>query len=101
MRIAIVGGGPAGLSTAIEFSRLPWIDWHLYEQKPSISEIGTGISLQQNTWRLLKHLGVSDNIHSSDFFRPEDGHSNQYRYAHRTPHCTEVWLTECVELQGW
>ncbi|KGO46694.1 Pyridine nucleotide-disulfide oxidoreductase, class-II [Penicillium expansum] len=78
IKIAIIGGGPAGLSAAIELARLPFVEWTLYEQKPSISEIGTGIALQRNTWRLLEKLGVSQHLKAGDFFRPKDGHDTQY-----------------------
>ncbi|CVL08011.1 uncharacterized protein FMAN_09662 [Fusarium mangiferae] len=79
IKVAIVGGGPAGLAAAIEFARLPFIDWHLYEQKPAISEIGTGITLQRSTWVLLEKLGASKHLRPNDFFRPSDGHDYQYR----------------------
>ncbi|KAJ5209271.1 hypothetical protein N7449_003650 [Penicillium cf. viridicatum] len=79
IKIAIIGGGPAGLSAAIELAKLPFVEWTLYEQKPSIREIGTGISLQRNTWRLLEKLGVSGHLKVGDFFRPKDGHDTQYR----------------------
>jgi salicylate hydroxylase len=79
IRVAIIGGGPAGLAAAIELARLPFVDWHLYEQKPAISEIGTGITLQRSTWRLLEKLEASKHLRAGDFFRPSDGHDNQYR----------------------
>lgn len=79
IKIAIIGGGPAGLSLAIELAKLPFVDWRLYEQKPSISEIGTGITLQRNTWRLLEKLGASKHLRTRDLFRPADGHDVQYR----------------------
>ncbi|KAH7155360.1 hypothetical protein B0J13DRAFT_618816 [Dactylonectria estremocensis] len=79
IKVAIIGSGPAGLSAAIELSKLPFIDWRLYEQKPTISELGTGITLQRNTWRLLERLGAAKHLRASDFFRPADGHDVQYR----------------------
>ncbi|EEU35745.1 uncharacterized protein NECHADRAFT_44307 [Fusarium vanettenii 77-13-4] len=79
IKVAIIGGGPAGLAAAIELARLPFVDWHLYEQKPAISEIGTGITLQRSTWKLLETLGASKHLGAGDFFRPLDGHDNQYR----------------------
>ncbi|KAF4987609.1 hypothetical protein FDECE_15363 [Fusarium decemcellulare] len=77
IKVAIIGGGPAGLAAAIELARLPFVNWSLYEQKPTISEIGTGITLQRNTWRLLEQLGASKHLGPDDFFRPVDGHDNQ------------------------
>lgn len=79
IRVAIIGGGPGGLSAAIELARLPFVDWRLYEQKPEISEISGGITLQRNTWRLLQKLGASKHLDPKDFFRAADGHELQYR----------------------
>ncbi|KAM5529137.1 hypothetical protein FOXYSP1_16981 [Fusarium oxysporum f. sp. phaseoli] len=79
IKVAIIGGGPAGLAAAIELESLPFVDWHLYEQQPTISEIGTGITLQCSTWKLLEKLGASKHLRVSDFFRPPDGHDYQYR----------------------
>ncbi|KAF4471759.1 FAD binding domain-containing [Fusarium albosuccineum] len=77
IKVAIIGGGPARLAAAIELTRLPFVNWRLYEQKPAINEIGTGITLQRNTWRLLEQLGASKHLGPDDFFRPADGHDNK------------------------
>lgn len=79
LRVAIIGGGPAGLGAAIEFATLPFVDWNLYEQASEIREIGAGISVQPTTWRLLEHLGAAENLKSDDFYRAADGHSVQHR----------------------
>ncbi|TVY93395.1 Salicylate hydroxylase [Lachnellula willkommii] len=79
LRVAIIGGGPAGLGAAIEFAKLPFVDWNLYEQATEIREIGAGISVQPTTWRLLEHLGAAGNLKSDDFYRAPDGHSVQHR----------------------
>ncbi|KAL4744795.1 hypothetical protein BDW72DRAFT_199244 [Aspergillus terricola var. indicus] len=79
LKVAIIGGGPAGLGAAIELARLPFVDWTLYEKKPQISETGGGISLQAQTWRLLEHNGAAKNIRSADFFRSEEGLIEQRR----------------------
>jgi len=84
IKVAIIGGGPGGLGAAIEFSRLTFADWQLYEKKPAISETGGGITLQRHTWRMLELNGVAGYIRDEDFFRPEDGHSSQHRYNKRT-----------------
>lgn len=79
IRVAIIGGGPAGLAAAIALSELPYIDWALYEKKPEISEIGNGLTIQPNTWRILERLGVSHHIKADDIFRPAEGHRTSHR----------------------
>lgn len=79
LKVAIIGGGPAGLAAAIEMSKRPFIDWKLYEKKPEISEIGNGLSIQRNTWRMLEKMGATRHLRASDFFRPPDGHLMQHR----------------------
>ncbi|KAK2017519.1 FAD/NAD(P)-binding domain-containing protein [Colletotrichum eremochloae] len=79
LKVAIIGGGPGGLGAAIEFGKLDYVDWTLYEKKPQISETGGGISLQRHTWRLLELNGTAKNIDPSDYFRSPDGTSGQQR----------------------
>lgn len=79
LKAAIIGGGPAGLGAAIALSNLPFITWTLYEKKPEISELGTGITLQPNTWKLLEKLGVSQYISADQFFRPTGRHKTSQR----------------------
>ncbi|KAF4844777.1 2-heptyl-3-hydroxy-4(1H)-quinolone synthase [Colletotrichum siamense] len=79
LKVAIIGGGPGGLGAAIEFGKLNYVDWTLYEKKPEISETGGGISLQRHTWRLLELIGAAKNVDPNDFFRAEDGTSGQTR----------------------
>ncbi|KAL4809464.1 FAD/NAD(P)-binding domain-containing protein [Aspergillus unguis] len=82
LRIAIIGAGPAGLSAAISLSQvLPSAstDIQIYEQATALREIGTGINLQRNTWRMLDSLNVSKDIHPEGIFRSADGHAMQMR----------------------
>ncbi|KAG7040319.1 hypothetical protein JMJ77_0003355 [Colletotrichum scovillei] len=79
LKVAIIGGGPGGLGAAIEFGKLNYVDWSLYEKKSQISETGGGISLQRHTWRLLELNGAAKNIDPLDFFRSPDGTSGQSR----------------------
>lgn len=81
LRVAIIGAGPAGLGAAIEFSKLPFVELRVYEQARELREVGAGISIQQNTWRMLDRFGVYDNIDPKDLFRPVDGHSVQHRWV--------------------
>ncbi|KAH8432773.1 uncharacterized protein LDX57_010401 [Aspergillus melleus] len=79
LRVAVIGAGPAGLGAAIEFQKLPFVDLQVYEQAKELREVGAGISIQRNTWRMLDALGVYDNIDPKNIFRAPDGHSVQHR----------------------
>ncbi|OGM48972.1 hypothetical protein ABOM_003137 [Aspergillus bombycis] len=80
LRVAIIGAGPAGLGAAIEFQKLPFVDLRIYDQARELREVGAGISIQRNTWRMLDALGVYDNIdRDSSVFSAADGHSVQHR----------------------
>ena len=83
LKVAIEGAGPAGLATAIEIAKLPFVDWTLYERGDIVKEIGAGISIQPNTWRMLDEMGASKNLVPDDFYRPPDGHYSQHRSVMR------------------
>ncbi|KAJ5995564.1 FAD-binding monooxygenase [Penicillium waksmanii] len=57
--VAIIGGGPGGLGTAISLSELPFLEVTLYEKHSESREAGAGLSLSSNAWRVLDLLGAS------------------------------------------
>ena len=62
LKVAIVGGGPGGLATAIALGKIPNVEVTIYEQAKVLREIGAGISIGQNTWNVLELLGVADSV---------------------------------------
>jgi salicylate hydroxylase len=77
LNVAIVGAGPGGLSATILLHRLTFVNLSVFEQATELREVGAvsdrsdlqriercsswqGISINQNTWRLLKILGAAD-----------------------------------------
>jgi salicylate hydroxylase len=62
LRIAIVGGGPGGLSSAIALSKLPNVEVTIYEQARELREIGAGIQIGYNCWKVLELLGAADTV---------------------------------------
>ncbi|KAG4414978.1 hypothetical protein IFR04_011906 [Cadophora malorum] len=66
LRIAIIGGGPGGLGAAIALSALPNVEVTIYEQAKELREIGAGIHIGFNCWKVLELLGAADKV---------DGHS--------------------------
>ena len=62
LSVAIVGGGPGGLATAIALSELPYVSTVIYEQTPEPREVGAGISIGKNGWNVLELLGAADGV---------------------------------------
>jgi salicylate hydroxylase len=67
------------LRVAIEFQRLPFVDLRIYEQATVLREIGSGLSLQRNTWLMLESLGALQHIKPEEMFRAANRHSVQHR----------------------
>ncbi|KAL4887104.1 hypothetical protein BJY04DRAFT_177307 [Aspergillus karnatakaensis] len=74
--VAIIGGGPGGLGTAIALSELPFLKITLYEKHPEPREAGAGISLSTNAWKVLDLLGASDNVKGGS--KSNTHHRNAY-----------------------
>ncbi|RFU30121.1 hypothetical protein B7463_g6227, partial [Scytalidium lignicola] len=62
LRVAICGGGPAGLGAAITLSSLPNIEVSLFEQAKELREIGAGIRIGYNCWKVLGLLGAAEQV---------------------------------------
>ncbi|MEM6373665.1 MAG: FAD-dependent monooxygenase [Pseudomonadota bacterium] len=69
MRALIVGGGVGGLSSAIALALRGW-DVRVFEQAPGLREIGAGLQISPNGWRVLEALGVAAQV-SARAFEPE------------------------------
>src|SRR3981081_2876517 len=61
LRIAIVGGGIGGLTAAIAL-RARGLDATVFEQAEVLREIGAGVSIHPNAARLLKRVGLDDQL---------------------------------------
>nr|OQO16649.1 hypothetical protein B0A51_14890 [Rachicladosporium sp. CCFEE 5018] len=62
LRIAIIGGGPAGLGAAIALSELPNVEIKVYEKAKELREVGAGIRIGFNCWRVLGLLGADEGV---------------------------------------
>lgn len=63
LRVAISGGGPAGLAAAIALIDKPGFEVTIYEQATELREVGAGLRVGYNSWRVLELLGVADKVH--------------------------------------
>ena len=59
--VLVVGGGIGGLGTALALSR-KGIPVHVIEQAPEFKEIGAGIQLGPNVFRMFEYLGLTEEM---------------------------------------
>ncbi len=59
MKAVIIGGGIAGLASALALTRRGW-QVEVFERAPEFTEIGAGLSLWPNALRALDALGVGE-----------------------------------------
>lgn len=68
-RVAIAGAGIAGLATAILLAE-DGVEVDVYEVKPELSPLGSGITLQGNALRSFARLGIWDEVQKN--YWPQD-----------------------------
>jgi salicylate hydroxylase len=61
LRVAIVGDGIGGAAAAIALLQRG-IDVQVYEQASALTEVGAGVAIQPNGLRVLRRLGLGDEI---------------------------------------
>jgi 2-polyprenyl-6-methoxyphenol hydroxylase-like FAD-dependent oxidoreductase len=61
MRAIIIGGGIAGLASALALTRRGW-QVEVFERAPEFTEVGAGLSLWPNALRALDALGVGEDV---------------------------------------
>jgi 2-polyprenyl-6-methoxyphenol hydroxylase-like FAD-dependent oxidoreductase len=61
MKISVIGGGITGLTTALALRQVG-LNATVYEQSESLNEIGAGIWLQPNAMRVLRWLGLDEEV---------------------------------------
>jgi 2-polyprenyl-6-methoxyphenol hydroxylase-like FAD-dependent oxidoreductase len=64
--VGVVGAGAAGLATAILLAEAG-ADVVVYEAKPTLGALGSGITLQGNALRVLDRLGIWDEVRARSF----------------------------------
>ncbi|OTG81792.1 salicylate 1-monooxygenase [Acinetobacter sp. ANC 4648] len=95
IRIAVIGGGIAGLALMTQLIKNKNIDVHLYEAAPQFSEIGAGISFGANAVKAIYLLGlatqyekIADQVkapYTDIWFQWRNGYTDQYFSASIAP----------------
>ena len=66
MKVAIIGGGIGGMAAAIAL-RLRGIDIDIYEQAARFEEVGAGVQISPNGYKVLDALGVAADVEAASF----------------------------------
>src|SRR5215207_6702285 len=61
LRVAIIGGGIGGVAAANALLQRGG-DVRVYEQAAALTEVGAGVAIQPNGIKLLRRLGVGDEM---------------------------------------
>lgn len=80
LNIAIVGGGIAGLTSAIALLKLPNVRVQIYDGAKEFREIGASIALGPNGLRTLEALGVENALTEDVCTRQTSGWPMIYRH---------------------
>ncbi|GHH75476.1 FAD-dependent monooxygenase [Promicromonospora soli] len=64
--VAVAGAGVAGLATAILLAE-GGVDVHVFEAKPALDSLGSGITLQGNALRAFDRLGVWPQVRAQSY----------------------------------
>lgn len=69
MKVLIVGGGIGGLASGVALALRGW-QVSVLEQAPALSEIGAGLQISPNGWKVMQALGVTERLQTS-LFEPQ------------------------------
>ncbi|EEB95696.1 hypothetical protein MPER_05292, partial [Moniliophthora perniciosa FA553] len=62
LRVAICGAGIGGLTCALALSKFPDIEIDVYESAGKLAEIGAGIGLFPRPWKIIRELGLEQDL---------------------------------------
>jgi 2-polyprenyl-6-methoxyphenol hydroxylase-like FAD-dependent oxidoreductase len=65
-KVAVIGSGVAGLAAAIQLAKAG-VEVDVFEAKPELAALGSGISLQGNALRVFDALGAWDDIRAAGY----------------------------------
>ncbi|WP_350340057.1 FAD-dependent monooxygenase [Paraflavitalea speifideaquila] len=61
MKVAIIGGGIGGLTTALAFKQAN-IPFKVYESAPELKPVGAGIIIANNAMQVFRYFGIAEAI---------------------------------------
>ena len=96
LRVGIVGGGIGGLALAATLTKCG-IESHLFERAPAFGEVGAGLQMTPNAVKVIRELGVSDELRKVSFLPQSIVGRNWHtgKVTFRTP-----LIDDCPRLYG-
>lgn len=95
IKVAVIGGGIAGLALTTQLVKAQHLDVHLYESAAQFSEIGAGISFGANAVKAIHLLGlgkeyesIADKVkapYTDIWFQWRNGYTDEYLSASVAP----------------
>ncbi|KAF7292584.1 hypothetical protein MIND_01155900 [Mycena indigotica] len=73
LRVGISGAGIGGLTLALTLSQYPDIDVDLFEASKSLQEVGAGVAVFPRPWKILRLLGVDQELLKTCDVKPKEG----------------------------
>ena len=104
MKIAIVGGGIGGLTTALAMKQIG-LDVTVYERSRQLTDLGAGLTLAPNATRVLYHLGLGPGMEQTAVTPPKTEYRH-YRtgeviFRMMTKDFREIYGAPYLRLHRW
>ncbi|ESK89129.1 hypothetical protein Moror_5271 [Moniliophthora roreri MCA 2997] len=80
LKVAICGAGIGGLTCALALSKFPDIEIDVYESAGKLAEIGAGIGLFPRPWKIIRALGLEQDLLRVTEQEVTDGPVSSFRY---------------------
>ncbi|KAF9269723.1 salicylate hydroxylase [Marasmius fiardii PR-910] len=80
LRVAICGGGIGGLTCALALSKYPDLEIDVYESASKLTEVGAGIGLFPRPWKIIRALGLEQDLLRVTELGVTDGPVTSFRY---------------------
>ncbi|KAJ7085016.1 hypothetical protein C8R43DRAFT_1051651 [Mycena crocata] len=80
LRVAICGAGIGGLTLAVALSQYPDIEVEIYEAATTLAEVGAGIGIFPRPWKIIRMLGLEQDLLKACERKPVDGPVPAFNY---------------------